>query len=113
MNFLDKAAILGIEPRIERVQVNGWGGFVFVRQLGIADRLQFEADFSAKPNDRSNWVRLGQMTICDEKGELLFSPEDVPALCDRPGEEFEEILERTMRLNGFMPPEAKAEKKGS
>lgn len=111
MNFLDKDAILGKGPRLVKVEVPAWDGFVWVRELGIGDRLAFQGSVADNPKAKDNWVRLGLLTICDESGDCLFTDDDLPQLMGVAGAALEDVLEETMRLNGFLSPVEREEKK--
>lgn len=110
LRILDRASILGSDDReIERVPVPEWGGFVFVRNLSGAERDQYEADSirynrkgePAGANLENARSRLLVMTICDQDGDLLFTPADLEALGRKNSRPLDRLFDVSCRLSGI------------
>lgn len=78
------------ELRREKVEFDS-GDFVYIRQITGAEREQFEEMTQRKEDTEDGRVRivpdlsdfrakLAVMTVCDEKGNLIFKPSDVAGL---------------------------------
>lgn len=65
-----------------------------------ADRDRFEAELS-KDSGKNIRARLTSMTVCDEKGNLLFSDSDMVALGDKSSAALHRIFEAALRLNAI------------
>lgn len=112
MGVLTKDEILSRgAPRTEEIEVPAWGGSVFVRQLGIVERIAFQQAGAEGPGDNSLWVRLALLAVCDADGARLFTDEDLATLCEMDGAALEPVVEAAMRLNGFLTPAEREEKK--
>jgi len=66
--------------RVEKIEVPMAGGHVFVRAMSTQERDEHEL-FSMK-NDSNSGSRVMMIlnTACDEKGELIFSADDIPMI---------------------------------
>ena len=110
MGLLTREAILQADdlPR-ELVEVPEWGGSVFVRTLTGSERDAFEAEsvvFHPKGQSEPNMeslkqtrARLCARCICDEKGQRLFTDEDVSALGAKSGAALDRVYEVAARRN--------------
>ena len=72
--------------KIELVDVPEWGGSVYVRSFAGKQRDQFDSDNTEVDDDGNisfngdNYhARLAALSICDEKGKLLFTDHSVLA----------------------------------
>lgn len=86
-NILTKDSILAtVDLPVKEIDVPEWGGVVYIRGLNAEERDSFEEVLfvgdgkDRKLNLKNIRARLLSMTLCDEKGNLLFKPEDVIAL---------------------------------
>ena len=85
------------------VDVPEWGGEVFVRSLTAGQREHLENTWLGKA-DRSDFrAGLCSLTVCDEKGVLLFSEADIQALAAKSAAALIRIFQAAMVLNGFRP----------
>jgi len=106
--MLDRASILKADDlKRQVVHVPQWGGDVTVRGLTGVERDAWEAWCIAKheewggnvgPNIRAS---LLVRTIVDDKGERLFTDEDVMALGDKSGAVLAELHAVASRLSGI------------
>lgn len=96
---------------VERVDVPEWGGFVYVRVISGKTRDAFEfriasegaASKKAKkeynpPNIRA---RLVSLTACDEKGQLLFSEEDIQKLGELSCAALDRVFSKASEINAL------------
>jgi len=105
------------------VDVTEWGNIdpltgererttVFVRELSARERAKFEIEGHESKNRRVKFdngthvdaaltmrARLAVATYCDESGNLIFRPEDVTLLQDKPVKVLERIFEAALKLN--------------
>jgi hypothetical protein len=92
----------------ELVSVPEWGGEVYVRVMTLGERLRWE---DAPTGDAS--VLLLAMTLCDDKGELLFTAADLEALRKKSIAATMRLLRVARRLNGLSKEDLEAVQKKS
>lgn len=99
--MLSRSAILAADdlPR-EEVSIPQWGGTVFVRTMTGAERDALEAIHLKSPG-RNFRARVAVATVCDEKGQLLFTEADLVPLGTKSAAALDLILDVAMRLSGF------------
>ena len=121
-NVLTKQAILQArDEEIERVEVPEWGGAVFVRSIAASGRGQIEAaaarykDSKGKDESfaRTFTVRLVALSLCDERGERLFSDGEISELQKKNGRVISRIAEVSQRLSGFTKQDLEEMEKNS
>ena len=103
--MLDRNSILKMDalPK-EQLSVPEWGGDVWVRTLTGTERDSFEQSMvqkKNKPNLNNVRARFAVLTICDEKGERLFTDNDAEALGKKSAAALDRVFEVAQRLNGF------------
>lgn len=115
MLFLTKEAIkaLTTKPRVEKVELPEWDGFIFVREMSAKSRDAFEAGtfvFDKKGNldkNMSNYrARFVVLTACDEEGNLVFSPKDAEWLGEKQATTVSKIYDAAQKLNSVPTEEA-------
>lgn len=106
--MLTKKAILEAQDlKTEIVPVPEWGGDVNVKGMTGADRDKFEASIvQTRGKDQTlNMVniraKLASMTICDEKGEKLFTDADIVKLSMKSAAALQRIFSVAQRLSGI------------
>jgi hypothetical protein len=107
--YLNKQQILSVvDLPIESVDVPEWGkdAKVFVRGLNGQERDNFEISISdekhkGKINLENIRAKLCAMTICDEKGERLFSDKEVFALSKKNSVALSRIFVIAQKLSGL------------
>ena len=117
MNFLDMEAIKKKPDfsRIEKVEVPEWDGYVFVREMSSKGRDMFEemtfsVDMesvdaqgekapSVKTTVENTRARYVVFTACDEKGNLIFKPEDSIWLGEKQLVAVERIFNAAKKVN--------------
>lgn len=108
---LNRKALLKRELDIVQVDL-GNDEFVYVKQMSGRDRDLFDKSLTKEiKNDKGEVERferdldgfrakLAVVTVCDEKGELLLSPEDVETLNKNMGlRRLEKIADAASKLN--------------
>jgi hypothetical protein len=76
-------------------------GTVFVRQMTVLEREQYESILRDADSQTSIRAALVQKTACDPDGSLLFGPGDYAALCALPFEVVSPIFDAAVRANGM------------
>lgn len=118
MQFLTKEAIksLAAKPRVEKVELPEWDGFIYVREMTAKARDAFESStfvFDKKGNldkNMSNYrARFVVLTACDEDGNLVFSLSDAEWLGDKQAATVSKIYDAAQKLNS-LPTEEVLEK---
>ncbi|WP_327587038.1 hypothetical protein OHA25_08505 [Nonomuraea sp. NBC_00507] len=102
--YLTREQILGVDDRqFEDVPVPEWGGTVRVRGLQGNERDRWETSLLDKKNQiRENpRAKLVQLCIIDERGQLLFSREDISALGRKSAAALSRVFEVAQRLSGL------------
>jgi hypothetical protein len=96
------------DMKLEAVEVPEWGGTLYVRTMKARDRDAFEASrvrLSAenKPEIVSinTRARLLSMTVCDDKGVLLFLEEDIELLGEKNAGAMDQVYEVALRINAM------------
>jgi hypothetical protein len=118
---LTRDQILGaIDLHIESVYVPEWGGTVYVRNLNGKGRDAFEGSrIRIKENNKVEMIhdntraRLLALTVCDEKGVLLFSTEDIEALGEKNAATLDKLFEVAQRLAGLRAQDVEEKVKNS
>jgi len=104
MSLLTKSAILGADDlKSEDVLVKSWGGSVRIRAMTGLERDEFRTAISGKAE-----VPVGEFsaallvaTCVDEKGNRLFTAEDMAALQKKSAASLDAPAAVAMRLNGL------------
>jgi hypothetical protein len=98
---LNKAAILAANDfKLDKVHVPEWGDDVFIKTITGMDRDRFEEGYSEQKmkNFRSRFLVL---TLCDEKGERLFTDAEVDELGKKSSLVINRLFEKAWSLNAF------------
>ena len=105
--ILTKDAILKADDlKKELVSVPEWGGDVYVRGMSGVDRDRFEILLLQTSKDKKftteNFrAKLASMSICDERGKLLFTEKDVLELANKSASALQRIFVVAQRLSGM------------
>ena len=76
-------------------------GTVFVRQMTVLEREQYESVLRDADGQTSIRAALVQKTACEPDGTPLFGPGDYAALCALPFEVVSPIFDAAVRANGM------------
>jgi len=95
---LTRISFLAPQPLERRpVTVPGLGS-CFVRAMSAGERDEFEVAH-AKGKSRDFRARLVACTVCDEDGELVFQPADIPALSALPAATLQQLVVAATEVN--------------
>jgi hypothetical protein len=98
---LNKAKILAADDvKLEEVAVPEWGGSVFVKVLSGTDRDKFEDAYSTEKMKNFR-ARFLVMTLCDEKGQRLFTDEEMNELGKKSSVVIAKIFDKAWSLNAL------------
>jgi hypothetical protein len=98
---LSKKQILEAKDiKTKEFAVPEWGGSLYLRVISGADRDVFEQAFADKKTDAFR-TRFLVMTICDEDGEKLFTPDEIDALNKKSSVVLNRIFDAAWELNAF------------
>ena len=107
MTILTRDQILQANDLVtETVEVPEWGGSVFVKSLTGVERDQFEAAIvelkgrDTKINMRNARARLVALSVVDEEGKKVFSPNDISLLGAKSAAALQRVFHVAMRLSG-------------
>lgn len=107
-NVLTRDEALGyLDLQVEPVKIPEWGGkILYVRRLSGEERdifedLTFGAEGSQKDRLRNFRAKLVCLCACNEKGERLFTQDDIEALGKKSASALERIYRVAERLCGF------------
>jgi len=91
-------SLLGKNRKLELLEIPEWGTTVYITKMSGQARDLLEAELRDK---KSGLVRatIVAYTVCDEKGNLLFAPEDLESIAKEPYQILDKIAEVAYRLN--------------
>lgn len=98
---LNKAAILSAgDVTLNKVNVPEWGGDVYIKTISGLDRDRFEEGYSEQKmkNFRARFLVL---TLCDEKGDRLFTDAEVDELGKKSSIVLNRLFEKAWGMNAF------------
>ncbi len=114
MGFLTKEQILAAEDlKHEDIKVPEWGGTVRVRALTALEKDNFDKTtfMDTEEGDSMNWegmrARLVSLTVINDKGERLFTSNDVVELGKKSAIVMDKVFAVAQRLSGFTKEEVK------
>jgi len=102
--LLTREQILSANDRKSaETSVPEWGGSVFLRVMSGTERESFEREWTSTeekllPQYKTKMLRR---CLCDDKGETLFSNDDLAALGEKNALVLDRLFHDCMRLNGF------------
>lgn len=105
---LSKAKILAAnDNKLDKTNVPEWGGEVYLKVLSGTDRDAFEEGYSEQKmkNFRSRFLVL---TLCDEKGERLFTEAEVDDLGKKSAVVLARLFDKAWALNAFRNEDVEA-----
>jgi len=105
--MLTRESILAVKPRVKLVAVPEWGGEVYIRPLTLAEQAKL-GDLGIKHEKgtvvdrmKNGTLALIQWCVCDEDGNHLFKPEDVPTLFNQSVSVFLRLQDEITALSGI------------
>ena len=81
--YLTKEDIINCDDlKMEEVRVKEWGGTIFIKELSVKERIDFEASFKEKKEEdiMGKMLLLLSTTICDKNRNPLFETSDIESL---------------------------------
>ena len=110
---LSKAKILAAnDVKLEKVAVPEWGDDVFIKTLSGSERDAFEEAYSTEKM-RNFRPRFLVLTLCDDKGNRLFTDDEVNALGEKSAAVINRLFDKAWALNAFRSEDVDALGKGS
>lgn len=111
---LTRDAILGANDiRIEKLAVPEWGGEVYVKGMTGSERDRFELSImqirgkSQTINMQNVRAKLASVTVCDEKGNLLFAQADIEVLGGKSASALQRVFNLARHLSGLTDEDVK------
>lgn len=91
----------------KRISVPEWGADVLIRCMTGRERDAFESWLIRDKTEDGGPVnvraRFLSLTICNEEGALLFTPEQIDKLGEKSGAALERVFARAQRYNRVTP----------
>jgi len=86
---------------LKKVTVPEWGGDVFIRVMSVGERDNYERLWMGKRETGVENFRTEYLArvLCDEKGDLLFSREQVASLAKKSGAVMGRLFDEAMKHN--------------
>jgi len=99
--------------RREQVHINAWGKSIWMRELTLAERLDFEPVASDEDKEANMGLFLRMLILSAETPDRqpLFGPDDVEALRQSSGAAIYEAGMAALRINRMTVEEAEGVKK--
>jgi hypothetical protein len=89
------------DAKLLEVDVPEWGGSVYIRVMSVGERDSYERMWIGRRETGVENFRTEYLArvICDEKGNLLFSREQIAALADKNGAVMGRLFDAAMKHN--------------
>ena len=86
---------------LKKVAVPEWGGDLYIRVMSVGERDNYERLWMGKRETGVENFRTEYLArvLCDEKGDLLFSREQVAALAKKSGAVMGRLFDEAMKHN--------------
>lgn len=86
---------------LKRVEVPEWGGEVFLRVMSVGERDAYERQWIGKKETGIENFRTRYLAgvLCDEKGKLLFSRDQIASLAEKSGAVMGRLFDEAMKHN--------------
>ena len=86
---------------LKKVSVPEWGGDVFIRVMSVGERDTYERMWIGKKDSGIDNFRTQYLArvLCDDKGTLLFSRDQVDALAAKSGAVMGHLFDLAMKHN--------------
>lgn len=103
-----KEEILGLDDiEITKVPVPEWKRAVYMKPMTASERDAWEAEMfmMRKKGETAGMIdfraRFVSLNLCNEKGELLFTPADVKALGAKSAKALDRLFDVAQEMNGM------------
>jgi hypothetical protein len=99
---------------LKKVTVREWGGDVHIRIMSVGERDAYERMWIGKKDSGVENFRTEYLArvLCDEKGELLFSREQVAGLAKKSGSVMGRLFDEAIKHNNMSEEDVEALGKG-
>lgn len=86
---------------LKKVHVKEWGGDVYVRVMSVGERDEYERMWIGKRETGIENFRTQYLArvLCDDKGQLLFTREQVAELANKSGAVMGRLFDEAMKHN--------------
>jgi hypothetical protein len=86
---------------LKQVTVPEWGGDVFIRVMSVGERDSYERKWIGQKESGIDNFRTEYLArvICDEKGNLLFTRDQVGTLANKNGAVMSRLFDAAMKHN--------------
>lgn len=104
MASLNKHQILGAaDTQTLRVEVPEWGGDVHIRVMTVGERDEYENEWlRSKDKGMANFrTKFLGKTLCDEKGDRLFTDAEVGELSKKSAVVMNRLWQKAMEFNAL------------
>lgn len=108
---LSRDQILSSKRPPTEVQVPEWGGSVYIKTMSAGHREQWESSFDSNLNNKAVRASILVLTLCDENGVLLFSPDDVAKLNEQDGHIIDRLFQEATKHNRILKEASEEAKK--
>ena len=101
---LTAAQILAADDlRLAKVTVKEWGGDVYIRVMTVGERDAYEREWIGKRETGIENFRTKFLArcLCDEKGERLFTDEQIGQLAAKSAAVVSRLFDRAMQHNSM------------
>ena len=106
--LLSREDILGLKDlQIEPIDLPEWGGSAYIRCMSGAEREQFEHVFAQQESTMIRATAAG-LSLCDEKGQRLFTDKDFLLLATKNWKALDRIYTVARRLSVLTGDEMEA-----
>jgi len=88
--------------KLEKIDIPEWGGEIYIKVMNGASRDRWELLVSKafdSPNTANVRASLVVATACDEKGKLLFTPNQVAVMGNKSAIPLDRIYAAAKRIN--------------
>lgn len=102
MRLTAESILAAQDLTIKTITVPEWGGEVSYRAITLEELRKWEDAVNAegaKPD--AMMAHLLVLSLCNERGELLFKPDDVNLLVGKNGQAVKSLYEACCELNGI------------
>lgn len=88
---------------LKEVKVREWGGSVYIRVMSVGERDEYERMWIGKKDTGVENFRTQYLArvLCDEKGALLFTRDQVASLANKSGAVMGKLFDVAMKHNSM------------
>jgi len=83
----------------EKIDIHDWGENIYVQCFSGIQRAKFELEIKSGASNSDIRERLAVRSLADEKGELLFTEEDIPLLREKNASNLDIVALKALKIN--------------